>query len=354
MGRLSVSLPCHATIRTLTESRTTGGNKKRHLELPEQPWYRARQEPPEPEADGEFIDIPPGTDTSQLLPSDWTLSDDGVENVLNDDFNSPTTYLGDGVISPVDIAPYNTTDGFQYTQLLDLTYTYMLASCSDGNIYAQYYSNSTTLDQVGCGVLWSYEVNATDGAIMADGGGKLMHYYPLTMNAIGVSRLRTTDMLDIPVGVAYIAFLELKNPQDGTSAYYPVDLNNNLIFALAVCQYPSGPAKAFLVRDQDAALTVLASPDVKYSVTGDDVVACYTFPMRSGSEQPDDSWNGVGGDLDFADAWLETYEVIDNWDGISDLPQDAPEITGVTEQGQGSDLGTPSAAVASATAAART
>lgn len=248
--------------------------------------------------------------------------------MLNDTSNT-TRYAGDGQISAFPISPYNTSDGFQYTQLVSDDSSYMLASCSDGNIFAQAYASTTTLAQVGCGALWTYEVNVTDAAIMADGSGRVMHYYPSTIDAVGVSRLRVSDMYSIPKESAYISFVELENEEDGTYNYWPVDLENDVTFGLAVCSYKDQPAKAFLVEDPSTGLDLLQSPDIKYSITGGDVTGCYSFFMKSGSEEPLDGWSGVAGDLDFADEWLEGYEFDDAWDGIEG-PEDDPVVTGVT------------------------
>ena len=242
-----------------------------------------------------------------------------------------TKYTGDGVIAPFPINPYNTSDGFQYTQLVSEDFSYMLASCSDGNVFAQEYSNTTTLGQVGCGALWTYEINVTDAAVMADGSGRVMHYYPSTMDKVGVSRLRLSDMQSIPKDSAYISFIELENPDDGTYNYWPVDLENDITFGLAVCSYKDQPAKAFLVEDPSTGLDLLQSPDLKYSVTGGDVTACYSFFMRSSVEKALEWWSGVGGNLDFADEWVEDYEYDDNWDWL-DGPEDDPEIDGITSE----------------------
>ncbi len=248
--------------------------------------------------------------------------------MLNDTSNT-TRYTGDGQISAFPISPYNTSDGFQYTQLISDDSSYMLASCSDGNIFAQAYASTSTLAQVGCGALWTYEINVTEAAIMADGSGRVMHYYPSTMSKVGVSRLRVTDMHSIPDDSAYISFVELENEEDGTYNYWPVDLENDITFGLALCSYKDQPAKAFLVEDPSTGLDLLQSADVKYSITGGDVTGCYSFFMKSGSEKPLDGWSGVAGDLDFADQWVEDYEYDDHWDGLVEAKDD-PVVAGIT------------------------
>ena len=237
-------------------------------------------------------------------------------------------YSGDGQIAAFQSNPYNTTDGFLYTQLVSDDNDYMLASCSDGNIFVQDFPNTTTLGQVGCGTLWTYEVNVTEAAIMADGSGRVMRYYPNTMDKLGVSRLRLTYFHSIPKDSSYISLIELE-ADDGSLNYWPVDLDNDITFSLAVCSYKDAPAKAFIVNDPSTGLDILQSPYVKYSITGGDVTGCYSFVMKSGSEEPLDWWSGLGSDLDYADEWLEEYEYDDHWDEI-DGPEDDPEVAGIT------------------------
>jgi hypothetical protein len=122
-----------------------------------------------------------------------------------------TSYLGNGLISPFKATSYNTSEGFRYTQLLTEDSTYMLASCSDSNISAQEYSTLKTLSNVGCGNLWSYEVKETGAAIMADGSGSVLHFYPNTMDKLGISRQRSADMRSTPKESQYISFTPIDN-----------------------------------------------------------------------------------------------------------------------------------------------
>lgn len=167
---------------------------------------------------------------------------------------------------------FNTTDGYEFVPLIDPTGRYTIITCTDENIYLQSALDLAALAASPCSALWRYE---NDTAI-ADGNGRLMHYYMTEMSKLNVSRLRVSDNQDIPDNVAYTALA----PFEGS--YYAVDVDDN-VFYPAVCTYnDEGLApKVFLVRDPIAGLETLKDENLRRVVTGGSVTDCYLLPLVS-------------------------------------------------------------------------
>jgi hypothetical protein len=251
------------------------------------------------------------SNATEIVGADWTLN---ITNVVNDT-DVFVKYSGDGVIAPYELSAYNTTKGYQYTTLIDEDKITMMVSCADGNIYAQLNSNSTLLDGSGCGSLWPMEVNQTEGAIFADGSGNLLHYYTNTMEVLGVSRLRNSDSQSIPVNSSYITFMELADDSsEDTWSYYPVDPYFDIVYDLVMCSYEDQAPRVFVVLDITEGISILESPDVTYSITGGTIVACYPYNLIAGSEVADQAWSGEGGDLEWADDWIDEYDYEWDWE----------------------------------------
>ena len=93
------------------------------------------------------------------------------------------------------------------------------------------------------------------------------------MSKTGVSRLRLSDIHHIPSKTSFVALIEMQEI-DGTFSYYPGSPEGDQTFSLAVCSYNNAPAKVVIVNDLVKGLEALKSPDVKFSITGGDVVDC--------------------------------------------------------------------------------
>lgn len=240
--------------------------------------------------------------STYLLTLDDLIDDTAAANA--------SAVMTDLIPSPYDLSPYNTTDGTQYITLSDASSSYMLASCSDGNIYVQDITTTTDLDLQGCSLLWSTLIGDDSYPVIADGTGALMHYYPDTMSVIGVSRLRVLDASTAVKSTEYIYFGEYYD-DSMASQYLPTDLSGG-VYNLAVCTYVSGaPSKVFLVADLSTGLDVLKSKDTEYSITGGEIEDCYAFPLFLGNQEPEDAWNGVASDLAWSDNEVETFDP--NW-----------------------------------------
>lgn len=194
--------------------------------------------------------------------------------------------------------PYNRTDGYEFTLMVDQGLEYLVTSCSNGNVYVQGI-DAETPDP--CSDLWA----ARDDITATDGNERIMHYYNNTMAKVGVSRLRVAsqDQLpkqSVPIALAPIDLSADPNAQcttcsgknstqgdiDDNTLYFAVDIFENIFFT-AVCTYADkNVPKLFVINDVEAGLAMLKSPDVEYSITGGKVEDCFVLPLVQGSDDP--------------------------------------------------------------------
>lgn len=182
---------------------------------------------------------------------------------------------------------YNLTNGYDFTLLVDNTLKLRVISCSNGNMYLRGINDTTPDD---CTDLWGSRANMT----VVDGTGELMHYYNNTMSPLGVSRLRVSDEQKTPAGsvpVALVPYNTTANRYPNNASldgvYFAIDDEDNFFYP-TVCVYEDNQApKLFLVKDPDAGVALLKSPDVEFSITGGVVSDCYTIALIQGNNKPD-------------------------------------------------------------------
>ena len=156
------------------------------------------------------------------LPDTSTEASSNATAPANTTTTDPLIDLTDAVLTNLtdigyagpDIAPvpYDLADdylaGYDYTPLVlpSADDAYVLAACSDHNLYIQRNDTSpaaatTPRDPfVQCGTLWQrYE-----DIVLATPNGAVLHYYNNTMARIGVSRLRVHDQARLPEGSVYV------------------------------------------------------------------------------------------------------------------------------------------------------
>ena len=106
-----------------------------------------------------------------------------------------------------------------------------------------------------------------------------------------------------------------------------LDLEDNLFFPV-ICTYKnSNISRIFVVADPVAGLTMLQSPDLKYSITNGDVNECAVLPLVWGADG-EGEWADYNEDLEaaFEDYYVEVeydeseFDEEGNW--IDTLPEE--------------------------------
>ena len=148
---------------------------------------------------------------------------DDTNSTLTDvtSLDNATTITENLPMPIINTTDYNTTDGYKYSTIVSLSGSNILTSCSDGNLYLQSNANSSALQSDSCSLLWQSKSNIT----VADGLGRLLHYYTNTMTPLDISRLRVSDEENIPIGAEYVSLTPTDDDQSPNTpdVYYAVD-----------------------------------------------------------------------------------------------------------------------------------
>ncbi|KAJ6779292.1 hypothetical protein PWT90_07907 [Aphanocladium album] len=165
-------------------------------------------------------------------------------------------------------------DGHQFglAPLLTTTGTSMLTSCNDGNIYVAAAKNETNKK---CNTMWP---TSNEAIIPFDGGLNVMHYYSDAMNAVGVSRLRSSPAYKIPNN-AVVTVLVPAPAADGSFFYMAADASQQVFYPI-VCDFANGAVpRVFLAKDMSAGVQMLEGGSVAKSITGAKVEKCFGLSM---------------------------------------------------------------------------
>ncbi|KAG9664792.1 hypothetical protein KCU64_g425, partial [Aureobasidium melanogenum] len=154
---------------------------------------------------------------------------------------------------------------------LDTRQKSSLAAAEDGNFYMV---GSTGATSPGT------QFYSEDSIAFKDESERMFHYYPDTMSAYGVSRLRASQVLDTPLGAQLITLVPVSTPE-GVVAYVAADTDGHN-YLLAWCTAPRWQgSKVFLVSDYEKGLQTLLSGDVQWIVTGNNVTECDPLVLTS-------------------------------------------------------------------------
>jgi hypothetical protein len=130
------------------------------------------------------------TDVVNLTPyvvSDLEYAEEYDENV----------FLNSYIV--IDEGDEDDDEDFWYTTLEIPTFGHngaVLAACDDSNLYIM---TSETIKNLPAWVSCSYLWGGYDGIIFEPPNGGVLHYYRDEVNATGVSRLRVSDLYDVPL-----------------------------------------------------------------------------------------------------------------------------------------------------------
>lgn len=161
---------------------------------------------------------------------------------------------------------------FDLAPLLTSTGSSMVASCDDGNIYVAARSNQTNTK---CNTMWP----TTEEAIVPfDGSLDVMHYYASAMNAVGVSRLRSSPSYKVPKD-AVVTVLVPAPSEDGSIFYMAADASQQIFYPI-VCDFADKAVpRVFLAKDVSEGIKMLEGGSVAQSITGAQVEKCFGLSL---------------------------------------------------------------------------
>ncbi|KAL3444142.1 hypothetical protein BJX65DRAFT_311109 [Aspergillus insuetus] len=164
-------------------------------------------------------------------------------------------------------------DAQGFTQLRDTSNTVQLASGPDGNLYLAAAAAASSSPQ---SLFYS-----SHSVIAQDVSSRTFHYYPATMDAYGVSRLRIASLAETPLTAQLVTLVPVHT--EVGNVYAAADTLGKM-FYLAWCNAADWlGAKVFLVSDYAESIDTLMSRGVQWIVTGDEVTMCYPLLLTSGA-----------------------------------------------------------------------
>ncbi|KAI0536930.1 hypothetical protein GGR58DRAFT_473565 [Xylaria digitata] len=187
---------------------------------------------------------------------------------------------------PLRTFPYNNTQGYEYNLLTVSDASLVVVSCGDGSIY--FVKAEAADSDIGCTPMWA----TYSDVLVANGAQRIAYYYSNTMDVVGVSRVRMSDMERIPNNGIPIVFAPYPSDPDDDNVddgfFVAFDWDEFVLYPVA-CTYTGDRApKMFVVADPGEGIKMLQSPDVEYSITGGPVAECLVMPLLMGTYSDED------------------------------------------------------------------
>jgi hypothetical protein len=123
--------------------------------------------------------------------------------------------------------------------------------------------------------------------MIGDTSARLQHYFPTTVSAVGVSRIRVAEWGKIPLTATLISFVPFPS---GVGDQDVLDGLNTLgnYFRLFACVIEGVENKVFLAEDSVYGVDVLQDLDLKFTVTGGVVDDCVPLALVEGEMSAED------------------------------------------------------------------
>ena len=181
-------------------------------------------------------------------------------------YQSDETTTMDNLEDNTSVVPYANDTDLEFMTITTLHgNTMVLADDNDNIVYSQ--GNGTDFASI-------------SGFVQGD-GARFFHYYPDTMAAYNVSRLRVSDELDVPATAKIIALAPVNyNDNNQTSDVFVAQDTLGKPYFPVTCDIRGQPSKAFLVADLTNYQKLL-DPILRYTVTGGVVQQCYYLPWAA-------------------------------------------------------------------------
>lgn len=202
--------------------------------------------------------------TISYNPANDTLSHDEYNDISNLAFNGSANNTAN-------------TDGSVYVQLQDETGQYLLAADDSGS-----FNLVDTNASTGAASSTGTNFLSFDNVTVADEMNRLFVYFPTTMRTLGVSRFRLVDGSNDPNTANLVALTPLNyDGLQNTPGVYIAESTTGDFFYTVVCNIQGQMSKVFLVTDLTTGVETLKREDLRYTVTGGVVDACYPIAFLS-------------------------------------------------------------------------
>lgn len=222
------------------------------------------------------------TSNSTWLPydeSDYTFIEDNDNDFTDHEENVEFNQLAheSEQDSRNDTAGNSFEEGDRFITIKSVNGNLQLSLDNDGNIrpYSSKYR----------GIRWT----ENEGLVFADESTRILHYYPDTMNKLGVSRIRGSSDDKIPKTADLVVLHPAQTGDTETPYVYAAADSQGNTFHLLTCTYKKGPSKLFLAKTVKTGIETLKEENLRYIVTGGVVEECVEYPwvVPAGAEGPE-------------------------------------------------------------------
>lgn len=234
---------------------------------------------------------PTSTATATSTSSTGTATATGVIDVTDTRISNAINETTAFSLPQTNSSSYKTADNLIITPLVSSSNKDLsIRTCNDGNIYVfSAATDNTSTEYPSCLSTWTQSTSNDAVNIVADGAGRILHFYPDEMSKTGVSRLRVSDVESVPLGVTGV-YLAANSTGEATEdaeeeeAFSILDMQKNKYYPV-VCTFKEegASAKVFLVEEPESGMQVLTGTDVTYSITGGEVDQCRELDIAAAS-----------------------------------------------------------------------
>ncbi|KAG9570375.1 hypothetical protein KCU71_g1370, partial [Aureobasidium melanogenum] len=228
--------------------------------------------------------MPASDDDDEVMADDTEDTFDDTDNAdETDDVVSDDSSTADGAEFEDDTtdalalsADQQSEDGITFNTLIDIQNTFQVVPGTDGNLYTSSLVPGSPSDAG----LFAESQNI----IVGDDEERVLHYYPDEMATYNVSRIRLSLGSDVPKTADAIALspIDYDDANDTPSVYFAVSTKQD-VYSLVLCDFSNGAdSKIFIINDQSGLDSLQNNTNIKYTVTGAPVQACYPLAIISG------------------------------------------------------------------------
>ncbi|KAH0187402.1 hypothetical protein KCU99_g8796, partial [Aureobasidium melanogenum] len=228
--------------------------------------------------------MPASDDDDEVMADDTEDTFDDADNAdETDDVVSDDSSTADGAEFEDDTtdalalsADQQSEDGITFNTLIDIQNTFQVVPGTDGNLYTSSLVPGSPSDAG----LFAESQNI----IVGDDEERVLHYYPDEMATYNVSRIRLSLGSDVPKTADAIALspIDYDNANDTPSVYFAVSTKQD-VYSLVLCDFSNGAdSKIFIINDQSGLDSLQNNTNIKYTITGAPVQACYPLAMIAG------------------------------------------------------------------------
>lgn len=251
-----------------TDDVSTTQNERRHSVI----FRRDNSTMPASDNDDEVI----ANDTEDTF--DDTDNADETNDVVSDDSTTAdgAEFENDTADALALSADEQSEDDITFNTLVDIQKTFQIVPGTDGNLYTSSLASGSPSDAG----LFAESQNI----VVGDDEERVLHYYPDEMAIYNVSRIRLSLGSEIPKTADAIALspIDYDNSDDTPSAYFAVSTKQD-VYSLVLCDFSNGAdSKVFIINDESGLDSLQNNTNIKYTVTGAPVQACYPLAIISG------------------------------------------------------------------------